>query len=626
MRAYFKAMLIISTAIGLSGTALAQSSSPFSGLFGGKEEESPVNLTVNVAGTEDDALQKTIKNTSLISGALSEDRITGQDILAAARGDYARILGTLYDQGYYSAIINITLDGVEAAEIAPLDAPEIVRNATISVEPGPQFEFSRAELAPVAPGSDIPKGYAIGKTAGTGTIKSAAIAAVDGWREVGYAKADVAKQEIIADHNVNTVDSQVGINPGPAVIFGQMTMTGYDRMKPRRLRKIAGFPQGKRFDPEELETVRERLRRTGVFSAVTLDEAEKLGPNNTMDVNLTVVEQKPRRIGAGFEISTTDGAMVSAYWMHRNLFGGGERLRIDGKLSDMGSDTSGQDQELTFRLDRPATITPDTTAYIETKLERLREEEYDSDNIALTFGFNHIFWDRPGDELLADIGMEYEISKVTDANGEIEFEVFALPAEITWDKRDEPNNAKHGFYLNGELTPFMGVSDTTGDGVRALGEARGYYSFGEDDKFTLAGRSRLGTVAGSDIEETPRDYLFYSGGGGSVRGQPYESLGVREIPGPDGGIKTGGMSIVTLSAETRFQVKEKIGLVAFADYGKVWTDSTFSGGANWHAGAGVGVRYDTPIGPLRFDVAAPIDGDTETSDGVQVYLGLGQAF
>lgn len=626
MRAYLKAILIVSTALGLSGTALAQSSSPFSGLFGGEDQESPVDLTINVAGAEDDDLQKTIESSSLISGALAEDRITGQDILAAARGDYARILGTLYDQGYYSAVINITLDGVEAAEIAPLDAPEIVRNVTINVEPGPEFKFSRADLTPVAPQSDIPEGYAVGETAGTGTIKSAAIAAVDGWRNVGYAKADVAQQEIIADHNVNTVDSQVGINPGPAVIFGQMTMTGYERMNPRRLRKIAGFPEGQRFDPEELETVRERLRRTGVFSAVTLDEAETLGPDNTMDVNLTVVEQKPRRIGAGFEISTTDGAMVSAYWMHRNLFGGGERLRIDGKLSDMGSDTSDQDHELTFRIDRPATITPDTTAYVETKLERLREEEYDSDNIALTFGFNHIFWDRPGDELIADIGLEYEISKVTDANGEIEFEVFALPMGATWDKRDEPNNAKHGFYLDGELTPFMGISDTTGNGVRALGEARGYYSFGEDDKFTLAGRTRLGTVAGSDIEETPRDYLFFSGGGGSVRGQPYESLGVREIPGPDGGIKTGGMSIVSLSAETRFQVREKIGLVAFADYGKVWTESTFSGGANWHAGAGAGVRYDTPIGPLRFDVAAPIDGDTETGDGVQVYLGLGQAF
>lgn len=623
MRAYLKAMLIVSTAIGLSGTALAQSSSPFSGWFGSDDNDSPVDLQFNVANDED-GLQKTIKNSSLMTGALNEDRITGQDLLAAARGDYARILGTLYDKGHYSAIINITLDGVEAAEIAPLDAPEIVQKIVVNVDPGPKFQFSRAAIAPVAPNSDIPSEYAPGKTAGTGTIKSAAVSAVDGWRNIGHAKADVSQQEIIADHNVNTVDSQIGINTGPTVTFGKLNMRGYERMKPRRLYKIAGHPEGERFDPEQINIVRERLRRTGVFSAVTLEEAETLGPGNTMDMNLTVVEQKTRRIGAGFEISNTDGAMVSAYWMHRNLFGGGERLRIDGKVADMGSDTSGQDQELKLRIDRPATITPDTTAYVETKIEKLQEEEYDSDGATLTFGFNHIFWDRPGDELIADIALEYEISRVTDANGETEFKVFALPMEVTWDKRDEPNNAKRGFYLNGELTPFAGVGDDTGNGVRALAESRGYYSFGEDDKFTLAGRARLGTVAGSDIEETPRDYLFYSGGGGSVRGQPYESLGVREIAGPDGRIKTGGMSVATINGEVRWQVREKIGLVMFADYGKVWTESTFGGNSDWHAGAGVGVRYNTPIGPLRFDVAGPAGGDTD--DGVQLYLGLGQAF
>ncbi len=620
MRAYLRAGLIVSTALGFAGMALGQSSSPFSGLFGGSSEaEGPVSLDIRVQGDDGD-LKKTIRNTSLVAGALQEGRTTGQDVLAAARADYARILGALYDEGHYSALIYITLDGVEAAEIAPLDAPSVVNAVVVTVDPGPVFKFSRAQIAPVAPESDIPSEYARGETGGTGTIKSAALAGVEGWRNYGHAKADVGGQEIVADHDVNTIDSRIALAPGPAVTFGKLSISGYDRMNPRRLRKIAGFPEGQAFDPEDLETVRKRLRRTGVFSAITLEEAEYLNANDTLDVDLTVVEQKPRRIGAGFEISTTDGAQVSAYWMHRNLLGGGERLRIDAEMSDIGSDTSGRDEELTLRIDRPATITPDTTAYIETKLARMREEDYDSDSGSIALGFNHIFSDR----LTADLAIQYFQSRVNDQGETSDFKALAFPMDVTWDRRDEPTDAKRGYYLSAEATPFKGFDDTD-SGARLLGEGRAYHSMGEDDRFTLAGRARIGTILGSEIQNTPREYLFFSGGGGTVRGQSYQSLGVNEIVGPDGPIKTGGMSVANASAEFRFQVREKIGLVLFADYGRVWTEDAWGGVSRWHAGAGAGVRYATPIGPLRFDIGAPV-GNGDTDDGVQLYLGLGQAF
>ena len=160
--------------------------------------------------------------------------------------------------------------------------------------------------------------------------------------------------------------------------------------------------------------------------------------------------------------------------------------------------------------------------------------------------------------------------------------------------------------------------------MRALAEGRAFRSFGADDRFTLAGRARAGSVFGSELATTPRNYLFFSGGGGTVRGHPYQSLGVEEIAGPDGPIKTGGLSVASATAEFRVQVREKIGVVAFADYGQVWTGDAFGGEGDDHAGAGLGVRYDTPIGPLRFDVAGPVSGDT--GNGVQLYLGLGQAF
>ena len=130
MRAYLRAGLIVSTALGFAGMALGQSSSPFSGLFGGSSEaEGPVSLDIRVQGDDGD-LKKTIRNTSLVAGALQEGRTTGQDVLAAARADYARILGALYDEGRYSALIYITLDGVEAAE-DDNDVREVVPRAHV---------------------------------------------------------------------------------------------------------------------------------------------------------------------------------------------------------------------------------------------------------------------------------------------------------------------------------------------------------------------------------------------------------------------------------------------------------------------------------------------------------------
>lgn len=608
----------------IGGAALAQSSNPFSGISGwfsrdsGSEDGHGVNLRIEVVGDED-GLGNSIRNASLVSAALEENRDTGQDILAAARADYARILGAMYDAGYYSVVINITLDGVEAAQIAPLDAPATVSQVLIAVDPGPKFRFSRADIGPLAPGTQANESYRVGETARSSVIRNAARGAVSDWRDAAHAKADVADTQIIADHDRNDLDSRVAIAPGPAVTFGQMTLKGNDRMDPRRIRKIADFPEGQPFSPEKIEDMRRRLRASGVFSAITLSEADNLGPGNTLDMDLTVVEQKRRRIGAGFELSSQDGAAISAYWLHRNMWGGGENLRVEIGANDLQAKSDDPDYHFKIRVQRPATPTPNITAYVETGVDIVREDDYDSDIAYSGFGFNYV----RSEKLVADVGLQFRASRVMDENGRTNYRVLAFPASVTWDQRDSTTNPKSGFWVSGGATPFLGFQDT-GSGAILTNELRGYRSVGADQRFTFAGRTRIGTIVGSNIEDTPRDYLFYSGGGGSVRGQRYESLGVNVIPGPDGPIETGGMSVAIANAEFRMQVRDKIGMVLFADAGRVWSDGLWQGENDWQAGAGIGVRYDTPIGPIRLDVAAPVAGDTNS--GVQLYLGLGQAF
>jgi translocation and assembly module TamA len=122
------------------------------------------------------------------------------------------------------------------------------------------------------------------------------------------------------------------------------------------------------------------------------------------------------------------------------------------------------------------------------------------------------------------------------------------------------------------------------------------------------------------LQDIAPGLLFFSGGAGSVRGQPYQSLGI-----PVGGSTAGGRSFLAASAELRGYVTDKISLVGFYDVGMVDSDSFVSGSSSRHAGAGIGLRYDLGgLGPLRLDLAQPVSGST--GNGLQFYLGIGQAF
>ena len=150
-------------------------------------------------------------------------------------------------------------------------------------------------------------------------------------------------------------------------------------------------------------------------------------------------------------------------------------------------------------------------------------------------------------------------------------------------------------------------------------------TFGEERPVTFAARGQIGAVlGGATILGTPRDYLFYSGGGGTVRGQPYQALGV-EIARIYGD-KIGGMAFAAGTAEVRARVTSKIGVVGFADVGYVSPFDLGDEFGEWHAGAGLGLRYATGFGPIRVDIATPVKGSVDTGDGVQFYIGIGQAF
>lgn len=572
------------------------------------------SVQITVLG-DDSKLESAINAASLVQTAKDDGETDPRDVMAAALAEYGRLTEVLYANGYYGGVIRIRVDGREAGRIPVFNLPAQINTVEITVDPGAPFTFGTARVAPVAPGTELPDGFRTGERAESTQIQAAADAAHLAWRQAGHPKADLTRQSIAADHNRHTLSADLQFMPGPKARFGRMTQTTDSTVRAERIARIAGFPTGETYSPEALDKVVNRLRRTGAFSSVSVTEAKTLNPDDTLDVGLALADEKPRRFGVGAELSSLEGIGLSAYWLHRNFLGGAERFRVEGEVTGIGGQHGGVDYRLGARLEQPATFGPDTTAFGYAKAAYEDEPAYISRSVDLGAGMTRIF----SDTLSGEISVALHYSDITDVFGDREFFQLTLPIGLTWDRRNDQLDATSGTFLHAEVTPFLSLNGG-GSGARAYADARAYRGLGDGDRFVLAGRVQAGTVYSDSVQNIPPEYLFFSGGGNSVRGQPYQSLG---IPVGADGLR-GGRSYVALSTELRATITDTIGLVAFADAGHISDDSLFGGDGAWHAGAGLGLRYKTPIGPLRLDVAGPISGDT--GDGVQIYLGIGQAF
>lgn len=579
-------------------------------------------IDFSVAGDNSDLVDRLRSASALV--ALEQGQDAPDEVLSAARAEYGRLIGALYAEGYYSPVISVLLDGREASSIAPLDTPKSVKNVTVSVSPGPQFRFSQARVAPLATGTALPEGFARGEVAQSDLVRAAVAAGIDGWRDNGHAKAQVAGQDVVADHATDRLAAQVQLNPGPRLRFGPVAVAGNQRTRENRVRVIAGLPEGEVFSPAQIKRASERLRRTGTFQSVSITEDASITAPDLLGTTVTVVEEKLRRISFGAEVSSLEGAELSAAWIHRNLFGGAERLQVKGAISNLGAPDSGVDYALGVSVDRPATFSPDTTLRFAADVQHMDEQDFRADVFTVNAGVTHYYSDTL--TFRGDIAFEYEKGTAISADGLSSFGFenrnVSLPLGVTWDRRDSKTDAKNGFYIDAEVKPFYGLAGS-GSGARLYSDMRAYRGFGAEDRFVLAGRLQVGAVFGAGLLQARRDDLFYSGGGGTVRGQPYQSLGVTATVGGNT-FKVGGTHFMGLSLEGRAKVTPKIGVVGFVDAGRVDNGAFFDAAGDWHAGAGLGLRYDTGFGPIRVDIAAPVGGST--GKGGQIYVGLGQAF
>lgn len=563
-----------------------------------------------------DALKAEIQSVSLLAKSLNETGRTNTYILTAAQSDYQRILAVLYENGYYSGTINIRINGIEVSEYSAFSKIAKINSAEIIVDEGTVFAFGNTTISPLPDGAVLAEEFARGETARSTTIVDASTDAITAWRQNGRPKAKITQNTIAADHAAHRLDVVLKIETGGIATFGTLRVTGNTRMRENRVRKIAGLPKGETFSQDQLDKAANRLRATGIFNSVNLIEADAISSDGSIEITANVAEAKPRRFTFGASLSTDDGAAIEASWLHRNLLGGGEQLRFDAGITGIDGETDGTDYEFGVTLARPATLTPDTRARLELFYGRYTEPSYTLDELTAGLTFEHRF----SDQLTASAGLAYSDIDTVDVFGQRNFRLITLPLTLAYDTRDDKLSPSQGYFLSVGAAPFTDLKGSD-DGARLEFDGRAYLGFGVDKKFVLAGRVQLGSLVGPDLADAPPELLFYSGGGGTVRGQDYQSLGVT-LPSGD---TVGGKSFVGLSAELRAPIKGIFGGVLFADYGYIGENATLGQSGQSHSGIGAGLRIETGIGPVRVDVATPLKGGSN-DNSVNFYIGIGQAF
>lgn len=596
--------------------------------FGGTAEARTGKVDLTMSG--DEGMQGDLK--TLVEGTEKSQPLTGDSLslLQGAQAMLSRVTGALRSRGFYDAEVTATVDGRPIADAGALDAIEATPEANtiafaFDIKTGPRYRIGQLAIRPPGSATSLPDidraklGIAPGDPADAGAIISAQDKILTELRQEGYALAAVKDREVVVDHATREADVTFIVESGPSARMGPVRFSGTEKIDTVWLQRRVPFKEGEPYSPAKVDELRGKLTSLGVFNAVRIKPATGLDANGELPFDVDLVDRPQRSIGFGASYETQLGFAVDGFWVHRNLFGQAESLRLSAEVNHIGQ---GGITDTGFAF-RAAFRKPDwwlSGQDLRAEAAVLREvlPAYRRNAILFGAGFDRTF----SKSLQVRYGLAGEFSQITRNGITNDYQLIGMPMTVLYNKANSDMDPTRGYRLQLDVTPWvdMGPAGNFFTVMRLTG--RSYFDLGEPGRTVLATRASFGTEPATNINAIPPDKLFYAGGGGSVRGFVYQSAGPRDAFNNP----LGGASVVEASVELRQRIGQSFGAVAFIDAGSAYPDylPNFSLFAP-RVGAGAGVRYYTDFGPIRFDVGIPLnrrDGDPPFG----IYVSLGQAF
>ena len=609
----------------LAGLALAQEPAP---------DPDTLPYTVEIVPTGDGRLDAALNAVSQLVALRESAPTSAGGVIGRADADRERLQRAMQSEGYWAGTSRIEMAGGVVGQPGLAERLDAVRERPLPI----RVVVTQGEpyrIAQIALRADTPDGQraveeaaakpfdlAVGDPARAEPVLAAERTLLDRLLAAGHPLATVVGREATVDHDRRTMDLAFRFVPGPVAVFAAPEIAGAVRVDPGFLRAQASRIEGQRYSPEALERERQTLMALGAFGSVRARAAERLDEAGRLPVTFTVAERARRALGVNLAYETNYGPSVRVFWEHRNMFGRAERLRLEAEVARLG--TNGGLGQSTYRIGGtyrdPAVfglnIGPDWSFLGSLFGLRERLEAYDRDAITFAALLERRFSER----LSGNLGPVLDFGSIGPPGGSLTpYQILGFQFGGRYDGTDSLLDPARGWRANGALTPSWSFRDSAAFAPLRV-TASTYVDLLGDRRGILALRGTVGSLLGAEKTNVPRHQRFYAGGGGSVRGYDYQSIGPRDqFNRPNG-----GASLIETSIEWRQRIWGDIGAAAFVDAGSVGS-GTAPDTANLRVGAGGGLRYYTPIGPVRADIAFPLVKQQGNS-AFGLYVGIGQAF
>jgi len=621
----------------------------------------PQPYRVELAPTGNGALDSTLKTTSQLAALRKSAPVDPFGLIARARGDIDRLRTVLEGFGYYQGSVSITINGLvlddpklgDILSALPKENDAVCR---VSFNLGPLYHLGNIQIDGSVP--DSARG-SLGLASGAPAIATDVLAVgarlLTALENQGYAFAKVDPPVAGEDPRKHALNVTFHVVTGPHVQIGEIRFEGLKRVHERLVRRRLLLHTGEPYSALAVERARKDLLTLGVFASVNVRLADSPDGEGRVPVTFQMEERPRHAVSLSGAYSSDLGGSAGVNWSDRNVRGNAEQLNLSATVINLGGTaTTGVGYDTSAKYVLPEFAHRDQSLQFAVGAIKQALQAYEqkavTSGVTLSRKLSSVW--------TGTVGISAVRETITQEGIAQDYTLFALPLGILYDSTDLPsplNDATHGVRASLTLAPTRshGHLDTTFyitqfsiadylDLHRLFRTERG--------RSVLAVRALLASALGATVSvetidgvqvrvpDLPPDQRFYAGGSGTVRGYRYQSVGPEF---PDGN-PVGGTALSAINVEFRQRFGRSFGAALFADAGAVGERlSPLSGlihggrcssGAPsqsttncWAVGVGAGLRYYTPIGALRLDLAVPTYR-RPNDDRFGVYIGLGQAF
>jgi translocation and assembly module TamA len=616
---YFGTARRLSAAAVFAAAALA-----FAGQRTGAADPQP--YTIDFGKTGNGAIDQALHDASNLVSLEKTAPVGPFALIERARTDGGRFTDVLQSFGYYKSKVDITIAGHGIAEAnlpdllsrVPAKPPVTIKVVTTL---GPLFHLHKVEVVGVVPAqARAALGLAPGAPARAEDVLAAQARLLDALRNAGYALAKVPTPIVIEVPATDSLDVTYKASAGPRVDFGAITVKGLKAVRHDFIEKRLLIHSGEQFSSQTVEKARADLVSLGVFSSVVAKTSDTLDAQGRIAVEFDVVERPPHAVSFSAAYSTDLGAGLTATWSHRNLFGNAEQLNLSLGAQAGGTAVKGPAYFATLQFIKPDFLDRDQSLQVDLNAVRQNLLAYYQKGVSADVLLKRTFWPN----WTGSIGISGEVESIAQEGVTRDYTLVGLPLALRYDNTNSLLDPTRGIRAAATATPTLSLGATHTEFVTTQLSGSTYLDVSSlwhnPGRSIVALRGLIGAAEGASQFELPPDQRFYAGGSATIRGYNYQSVG----PQFADGTPQGGTSIYAGTVEFRQHILDNYGFVAFVDGGEVAAQgSPFATGLR--LGAGLGFRYYTSFGPLRFDVAVPLER-IPNGGSFQIYLGIGQAF